>query len=244
MKRLEAETLRAAQLASLGELAASVAHEINNPINGIINYAQIMHDRPGDEALVADAAARIIAEGERIAQIVRSLLSYSRSEKKAPGPVDLRQLVDETLYLTGIQLRKEGIYLELDIPEDTPLVRARPQELKQVFLNIISNARQALNLKYPGEDPNKMLAIRVDKVKTVDGGRVALGFVDHGPGIPPEDITRVCDPFFTTKPESRGTGLGLSISFQILQDLGGALHFESKPGEYTRVVVELPVWGE
>ena len=183
----------------------------------------------------------IVKEGERVASIVRGLLAFARDTKDVKGPVSLEHVITSTLVMLDAQMRRDGIILKVHIDPDLPDIVANIQQLQQVFLNIINNARYALNQKYPGVHEDKILEI-TSEVTTFDGRpHVRIKFCDHGTGIPASVITRVKDPFFTTKPTDRGTGLGLSISNGIISDYGGKLTVSSVEGEYTRVVVELPV---
>jgi signal transduction histidine kinase/FixJ family two-component response regulator len=237
--RTQADAIRASQLAALGELAAGVAHEINNPINGVINYAQLLSNRLADNQN-QDLAGRIIHEGERIASIVGGLLSFARPQQENRRSIPLAETLDDCLALAGAQLRRDGIAPRLDLPADLPPVSALKYQLQQVFLNLISNARYALNEKYPGTHPDKHLDISGTSRK-IDGQQwVRLVFRDTGTGIPPEILERARNPFFTTKPPGQGTGLGLSISCGIIENHGGQLTLESVAGEHTTVVVELP----
>jgi PAS domain S-box-containing protein len=239
-KLAEAEVLRAGQLASLGELAAGVAHEINNPINGIINYAALISKKCPDGSTEREISERIIREGDRIANIVRSLLSFARDMKEGKKPTDLRQIISDTLALTEAQIRKDGIHLKLDIPDNLSPVIVQPQQIEQVFLNILSNSRYALNQKFDGEDEEKILSIRAKPVISNGSPFVRITFHDHGTGIPENIKDKIMNPFFSTKPGNAGTGLGLSISHGIISDHKGSINIESKEGSYTTVVVELP----
>jgi len=242
---LQAETVRAGRLAAIGELAAGVAHEINNPINGIINYADLLldDDPDGEPEARRDLLRRIVKESERIADIVRSLLSFAREEKGGRGSLHLDHVLAETLILVESQLVKDGIHLTLHYPQDTPPVSAPRQQLQQVFLNLISNARHALNEKYRGAHDDKRIEITVGRVPGPKGGPgVRITFLDRGAGIPAHLIDRIFDPFFSTKSKGEGTGLGLSISHGIVSGLGGRLWFESDEGRYTRALVDLPAW--
>ncbi len=238
---MQAEAMQAAHLASVGELAAGVAHEINNPINGIINYAQVLLNECSPGSLETDIGGRIVKEGERIADIVKSLLSFTREGRDDKWPTRIDEVLKESLLLTQAQIRKESIRLSIDLPDDLPEVNANFQQIQQVILNIISNARYALNEKYPARHENKAIEIVGEKVLVDCREHVCITFVDHGVGIPAERLAMLTKPFFTTKPLGRGTGLGLSISQRILQDHDGRLTFDSVEGEYTRVTVELPV---
>jgi two-component system NtrC family sensor kinase len=240
---LEAEAMTASHLASLGELAAGVAHEINNPINGIINYAQIFANRSKSGGQEAEIAGRIIREGERIAGIVRSLLSFARERKEEKVPVRLQIILFESLTLSEAQFRKDGIELMMDFSSDLAEVIANPQQIQQVFLNIISNARYALNQKYRRAHKNKVLEISGKNIVIDDLPFVRLVFHDRGTGIPASVLSKVMNPFFSTKPSGQGTGLGLSISHGLIRDHGGRLTIESAEGQYTRITIDLPVGG-
>lgn len=239
-KLMQAEALRAAHLASIGELAAGVAHEINNPINGIINCADILkhqfHKRHDDP----DVPVRIIKEGERVAAIVRNLLTFARERKSKKEPCSIRTIYDDAIALLSKQFEKNFIRISTLFADDLPPVIAQPQQIQQVLMNLLSNARYALNKKYPSRDPGKRLEITAQAV-TIDGRRfVRMIFYDRGTGAPQGDLEKLCNPFFTTKPPGEGTGLGLSISYNIIKDHGGALAFESTEGDCMRVTVDLP----
>jgi C4-dicarboxylate-specific signal transduction histidine kinase len=241
---LQAESMRAAHLASIGELAAGVAHEINNPINGIINYAQMMIDDRAAAHADREIPSRIMKEGDRVATIVRSLLSFAVERKEEKRPVRVQEILADTLALSATQLRKEGILLKVNIPENLPKIAAHAQQIQQVFLNIINNARYALNRKYPGTSDEKILEILGEEAASSGGRQVKITFCDRGTGIPADKIGKVIDPFFTTKPRGVGTGLGLSISHGIISDHGGKLQIQSVEGQYTKVHILLPAAGE
>jgi PAS domain S-box-containing protein len=237
---LQAEAVRAAHLASLGELAAGVAHEINNPINGIINYAQLIANRIDKESREHDIAKRIIKEGDRIAVIVRSLLSFARAKKEEKKPTHIREILLDTLTLTDAQLRRDFIRLETRLPRQPLVVYANGSQLEQVFLNLINNARYALNQKYPEPDDNKRLEISGETINIAGREHVRLVFHDHGTGIAAAIQAKVMNPFFSDKPGGKGTGLGLSISHGIITDHGGKIAIDTAEGEYTRFIIDLP----
>jgi PAS domain S-box-containing protein len=243
-KRAETEALRAGHLASLGELAAGVAHEINNPINGILNYAQILANKGPDGSREMDIAKRIIKESDRIANIVSSLLSFARDSEEEKKPILMQDIMADALALTEAQMKKEGIKLEVNLPHDLPKIIAQSQQIEQVFLNLISNARYALNKKYPKNHNGKILVITGESF--TDGGKpfVRLTFHDRGTGIPSSNLDKIVNPFFSTKPANVGTGLGLSISHGIINDHGGKLTIDSIETEYTKIIIELPEKGK
>jgi PAS domain S-box-containing protein len=236
---LQEEAIRAAQLASVGELAAGVAHEINNPINGIINYAQILANRLGHDDTEGELAQRIIKEGDRISDIVRALLSFTR-EDRAINSLHVNVLMSEVFMLTTSQLVKDGINVRTEVPSKLPALKGNQRQIEQVFLNVINNARHALNEKYTGAHENKTLEISGTKVVVDEAPYVRMTFHDRGAGIPDAIIDKVTDPFFTTKEKGVGTGLGLSISQSIINSHGGRLFIESTEGEFTKVVIDLP----
>jgi signal transduction histidine kinase len=180
-KRLEAERLRLEiqlrqqqKLEALGTLAGGVAHEINNPIAGIMNYAQLILDRVPPGSPAAGHAQEIVQETERVATIVRNLLQFARQEKQTHSPARLADIVEQTLSLVRAVLRRDQITLTVDVPETLPPLRCRSQQLQQVLLNLLTNARDALNTKYPGYDPGKTLTITarlLDRLPVAPGGR-------------------------------------------------------------------------
>ncbi|MDT8442666.1 MAG: PAS domain S-box protein [Desulfuromonadales bacterium] len=236
----QAQSMRTGQLAALGELAAGVAHEINNPINGVINYAQLIFNKAAAESREHELSQRIIRESERIATIVRELLYFSREESQEVEQLSVEHALQEALALTKHQMNKEGILLEIDLPDRLPLIESRSHQVQRLFLNLISNARYALKQKYPEADNNKILRITATKVQIDKKSYVRIVFRDHGTGISREFLPRVMNPFVTTKPSSEGTGLGLSISHEIIQKHKGFLNINSVHGEFTEVVVDLP----
>ena len=240
---MQAEAMQANHLTSLGELAAGVAHEINNPINGIINYAQILIDECASESMENDLGKRMLKESERIADIVKSLLSFARGGRDDKWPTRIDAVLRETLVLTLAQIRKESIGLETSLADDLPEIEANFQQIQQVFLNIINNARYALNEKYPSMHKNKVMKINGESVIIEGRAHLRVTFYDRGTGIPADKLSLLTRPFYSTKPFGKGTGLGLSITRRIITDHGGRLTFESVEGEFSKVIVDLPVKG-
>ena len=235
----KAEAFRAAQLASVGELAAGVAHEINNPINGIINYAQILIDSGQSEAH-ANFLRAIIKEGQRIAGITRNLLEFSRKREESPEPVDIPGLIRHSFELIAHQYQLDGITLVEEYDKHLPLAFCNPQQLQQVLLNVFSNARYALNQRYPTADNNKRIVISVTG-KGREGRRtVHIAITDYGTGIEHHIMDRLMDPFFSTKAKGEGTGLGLSISHNLIQENKGNFRIRSQLGKYTTILIDLP----
>ncbi len=240
--RVEAESIHTSHLVALGELAAGVAHEINNPINGIINYAQMLANKSPQGSREHDVSCRVIKEGDRIANIVSSLLSFARAVNTAKERVRITDIMSESIALTQAQIRNDGIHLNIDIPESIPAIFGQMQQIEQVFLNIISNARHALNQKYPGADENKILNITAKEVSVQNQSYVQMSFYDSGHGIPASLLDKIMNPFFTSKPRGVGTGLGLSISHGIINDHDGRINVDSVEGKYTEIIIELPAF--
>jgi len=221
-----------------------VLHEINNPVNGIINCAQLLIDESEEGCEQAEIFQRIIKAGGRIAMIVRNLLSFARDTEDEPQLVTLKSLLSDCLDLTETQIRKEGIDLKVDIPDKIPEIRVRSHHIQQVFLNILSNARYALGKGAAIVRKNKTIEIKGQLIDSNTRQYVRLSFFDNGTGIPADIMNRICDPFFSSKPSGEGTGLGLSISHSIIKDHGGRLNFDSVEGAYTNVIIDLPVQSE
>jgi PAS domain S-box-containing protein len=239
-----AAAMHAEQLAAVGELAAGVAHEINNPINGIINYAQIIKNKSEKGGMANDIAVRIIKEGNRIARIVGGLLSFSRRRHEEKSIVFVKDILSDCLTLTTAQMRKDNIIVKIGLTENLPQIMVQVLEIEQVFINIISNARYALNQKYPQPHDDKLLEIISRLVKKNHREYVRVTFLDHGTGIPANIIDKVRNPFFSTKTEGKRTGLGLSISHGIVENHEGMLTIDSIEGQSTHINVDLPVWQE
>jgi PAS domain S-box-containing protein len=237
-----AAAMHAEQLAAVGELAAGVAHEINNPINGIINYAQIIRNTSEKGGMVNDVADRMVREGNRIARIVEGLLSFSRRRHEDKMIVSVKDILSDSLTLTTAQMRKDSIIVKIGLTENLPQIMAQAHEIEQVFINIISNARYALNQKYPEPHDDKLLEINSRIIERDRRQYVRVTFLDHGTGIPANIIDKVRNPFFSTKTEGKRTGLGLSISHGIVENHEGKLTIDSIEGQFTRINVDLPVW--
>lgn len=238
---MEAQLRQQQKLESIGTLASGVAHEINNPITGIMNYAQLIQDRlPGDSPLT-EFTGEIMHETQRVATIVRNLLTFARNEKQSHSPARIADIIEGTLSLIRTIIRHDDITLTVNVPEDLPQLKCRSQQIQQVIMNLMTNARDALNERYPGHDPDKVLELNVQLFEKEGRRWIRATVEDHGMGITPEVRERMFDPFFTTKPRDKGTGLGLAISHGIVKEHQGEITVESEPGRFTRFHVDLPV---
>jgi len=240
-REAEAQVVQASKLASIGELAAGVGHEINNPINGIMNCADILIGQLQDAPKALQFAELIRSEADRVATIVRNLLTFSRQDREQRRPARLCDIVNAVLSLCGKRITKSHIDLRQRIPEDLPEVNCRHEQMQQVVMNLIINAIHALDDRYPEMAPKKVLTLTG---KTITRNRepfIRLTVEDRGTGIPPALRDRLFDPFFTTKGRDKGTGLGLSVSDGIVRDHGGFISVESDVGRYARFHVDLPL---
>ncbi|WP_319406414.1 ATP-binding protein [uncultured Desulfosarcina sp.] len=230
-KNIENQLLRADKLASLGQLSAGVAHEINNPLGLILGFTQLLLREATDSAQQRSDLKTIEEETLKCKKIVQALLSFAHKTETRLAPVCLSALVDDVAAIVRHDFELAGIELETDSGVQIPNTFGDAEKLQQVIVNLLINARQAVGT-------NGRVRIRI--VHWPDRSTVGLEVQDSGPGIAPEYLNRIFDPFFTTKPMGQGTGLGLSISYGIIQEHGGSIHVKSRPGEKTVFTVELP----
>jgi PAS domain S-box-containing protein len=242
-KQMEMQLIQADKMASLGELAAGVAHEINNPLSGIISNAEFLQEEiPAESEEQHEEIREIVDNSQRIKTIVQDLLNFSRQrDSKTYTTLDISSVITSSLNLTEHQIQLDRIKVVKEIGDALPPVRGSFNQIEQVFINLLSNARYALNQKYPDSHEDKTLLIRTEQVEESGQKYVRVEVYDRGIGIPEENVDKILNPFFTTKEQGQGTGLGLSISYNIIQEHRGAMRFESKEGEYTKVTVDLPV---
>jgi PAS domain S-box-containing protein len=223
------------KMASLGKLAAGIAHEINNPLGGILIYASLMaEDLPEDDTKRGDLA-RIVQETSRCKDIVKSLLEFARQTEHKMEPTDINRAITDGLFFLENQALFHNIKIIKKLDSFLPFVRGNASQLKQVLINIIVNAAEAMH-------GNGTLTI----TSSTSPNRkwVTLEFTDTGEGIKEENLTRIFDPFFTTKDVGKGTGLGLSTSYGIVESHGGKIRVRSKVGEGTTFTIELPTFPE
>ena len=238
---LEAQLRDAQKMEALGTLASGVAHEINNPINGIMNYAQLIADELPAESHLQKFTRGIKKETDRVSTIVRNLLAFARQDKHERALANPADMIKAVLTLIQTVIRRDQITMTVDVPEGLPPIGCRGQQIEQVLMNLLTNARDALNEKYPGHHENKI--IRVSALLFEKDGEpwIRMTVEDHGTGIPQDIRNRVFDPFYTTKPVGKGTGLGLSISHGIVTEHSGELYYETEAGQHTCFHLNLPV---
>jgi signal transduction histidine kinase len=222
----------AAKLATVGELTASFAHEINNPLQTVSLHVEALSRRLSDDAVSLRALAVVGKEMDRIARLVRNMMQFSRKGEQQVSIVNPAEELEKTLDLLQYLLKKHGVQAARDYPKDVLQVRADPEQLQQVFLNLFTNACDAMPM-------GGILTLRLRA-----GPTVVIEIIDTGTGISPADLPRVMDTFFTTKPPGSGTGLGLPICRRIVESHGGSLSIESELGKGTTVRIFLPAADE
>ena len=229
----EVAMIESHKLRAIGTLTAGVAHELNNPLNNIMLTAHAMledyKDLSEDELL--EMINDVINEADRSRKIIRNLLDFAREGESASGPLDLGVLVNETIKLAQNQIKVSGAKIETQIQTHLPQIRGDKQQLKQVFLNLILNALDAVK---------KDGTIKISLKQADNPGFLAVQVEDNGCGIPAYILPNIFDPFFTTKGPGKGTGLGLSVSHGIVNIHGGQISIESEEGKYSRFTVILP----
>ncbi|MES1166369.1 MAG: ATP-binding protein, partial [Pseudomonadota bacterium] len=231
LKTTQAQLIQSEKLSAVGQFVAGVAHELNNPLTSVIGFSELLQatsSNPKEQ----EHLGHITRNALRCHKIVHSLLGFSRQHEPERKPVRLNDLADAVIEIVAYDLRTSNIAVVKEYQPDLPPISGDFHQLQQVVLNIVSNARQALE------------AFRRDGQITVrtgaDGDRVWLRISDNGPGISPENLKKIFDPFFTTKPQGKGTGLGLSLSYGIVQEHRGSIRAESQPGLGTEFILEFP----
>jgi PAS domain S-box-containing protein len=238
-KRIERQLQQSEKLATVGELAAGIAHEVGTPLNVILGTAEyLMMEMEGDDPKIEELKI-IISQAEHITKLIHQLLNFSRYNKPEFKSIDINSLVRDVLKLTDLQIAKEKIKVFTDLQSDVPSIIGDDNQLQQVFINIIVNAVHAMP-----QGGTLTIASRLDISESSDphsNGFVEISISDTGFGIPSKDIPKIFDPFFTTKDIDKGTGLGLTVSHRIVEDHGGTIDVESKVNEGTRFTVKLPI---
>lgn len=232
-RALAEQLLQREKLAAVGQLVSGVAHELNNPLAGIMAYSQLMLAMSGGAADQQDALVTIHKEAKRAAKIVSNLLIFARQRHPERTDTDLNQVMQDTLELRRYALRTHQIEVDTEFDANLPLTWADPFQIQQVVLNLLTNAEQALK-HHEGE---KRITLRTRSENDTLYGSVT----DSGPGIPQAELDKIFNPFFTTKPVGEGTGLGLSISDAIVREHGGQMRVDSTVGEGTTFTIEMPI---
>jgi two-component system NtrC family sensor kinase len=241
LKSAQQKLLHADRLASLGQLAASVAHEINNPISGVLNLSMLMQRILKDDGIPPERLGdfrrylgQVSNETTRVGRIVSDLLAFSRRSKPQRTSADLNKIIRTTVTLASHKLKLSEAKAELRLAEDLPLVNCDASQIQQVVLNLVMNAGEAIQAKGGG-------TVRITTRMAPEGGAVELIVADNGEGIPPQNLEKIFDPFFTSKPEGKGVGLGLAVLYGIVKAHDGEVDVESEPGHGATFTVTLPL---
>jgi len=233
-RRLQEQLIHSERMSAIGQLIAGVAHDLNNPLASVVGFSDFLAEAGEVPPTLVEPLEVIRQEAERAATIVKNLLSFARSQEGERKPQSLKPILESTLVLLKNQLMANKVEATLEVEHGLPDVAASANQLKQVFVNLINNANQAI----ASDAPSGRIWISAKRV----GDRVAVSVTDSGPGVPEEIAGRIFEPFFTTKGEGEGTGLGLSICQGIVKDHGGRIVLEERtPGAGAAFTVELPI---
>jgi C4-dicarboxylate-specific signal transduction histidine kinase len=230
------QLVQAGKLATLGELTTGVAHELNNPLNNIglfvANAIDLLELGVGNKKQIGGELRHAMQQVRKASEIISHLRTFGRAAPVSREPVCLRQVIDRALSLMQEQLRLREIEVTVDLGPEDPVVIGNPIQLEQIFMNLLTNARDAM-----ADSPRKQIRIS----GSVGSGAVEVAFADTGHGVAPGLERRIFDPFFTTKEVGKGTGLGLSITYGIVKDHGGTISVESRPNEGATFIIRLPL---
>jgi signal transduction histidine kinase len=232
LESAQIQLLQNEKMASLGKLAAGVAHQLNNPLGGIMLYSRLIQEEYDlSEPAKADLS-RIMRDAERCRDTVKELLVFARQTRQEKQFHDINKALTRTLFLLEKQVLFQNIHIETRLSPDIPLVLGDIQQLNHVFMNIILNAAQAM-------DGRGNLAIST--TLSLDSQKVILEITDTGPGIPEDVLPHIFEPFYTTKDEGKGTGLGLSLAYGIVESHQGKITACNNPDKGSTFVIELPI---
>lgn len=231
-RQLQEELTLSSRLASIGELAAGVAHELNNPLTAVLGYSERLLKNDYDQNTIS-GLEKIHREALRASKVIENLITFARRREPKKEYSDINNIVQTALELRAYELKTSNIEVEVELTEDLPEVMADFHQMEQVFLNIILNAEQAMTETQNGGK----LTIKTQRLKNA----IRISFSDNGPGIPEENIDKIFDPFFTTRENKAGTGLGLSICHGIVQEHSGKIYARSKPGKGVAFFIEIPL---
>lgn len=233
LRHAQAQLVQSEKMAAFGQLGAGIAHEVKNPLAGVLALVQLTSRSMPDNDPTRAALATIEKETKRCRTIIDNLLRFARPENVVREPVAISTIVADTVALTRHSMSMHGIELRIDVSDTLPPVHVSANQIQQVLMNLIMNAEQAMESRGRG-------------LVTITAGSAIDGFIevrvaDDGPGIPKQVLGRIFEPFFTTKPAGKGTGLGLSVSFGIVRDHGGTIRVKSEPDRGAIFVLRLPV---
>ena len=234
----KAEDFQKMKLDSITTLADGLAHEINNPINGILNYAQLIFDKNDQNKDTLKYSMKIIEQSKRVAKIVRNLRNLAKPEDDERNKESLSGIIKDALVMVESKIQEQNIDVDLDIAENLPPLLCSRSRMQQSFLDLVNNAIESLEEK--GADFDKKLSILADSIEKEDEVWIRTYVEDNGVGMSEKVMPRVFDPFFTTKSRSIVAGLGLSNVYSTINDHGGSIDLKSKQGKFARFIINLP----
>jgi two-component system, NtrC family, sensor kinase len=234
-KQLQQQLIQSEKLSAIGELISGIAHELNNPLTGVMGYSQLLQLRKDLDDRAKDNLLKINNLALRCQKIVQNLLSFARKQKPERTLSDINDILEKTVELRSYELQVNNIEISRELDRKLPKTIADAHQLQQVFLNVVTNAEQAM-LEAHGKG-RLTIRTRAD----AQNSRIIVEVIDDGPGISENYLTRIFDPFFTTKEVGKGTGLGLSLSYGMIKEHGGNIYARSRLGEGATFVIELPI---
>ena len=235
LEEAQAQLVQSEKLAAFGQLGAGIAHEVKNPLAGILGCAQLTLMDLSDVETVRTNVELIEKETDRCKKIIDNLLKFARQGKSILGPTPINDVVRDSVAIVNHQLELQNVKLRTALDDGLPLVRGNANQLQQVLMNLMMNAQQAME----GEQGTVTVRTRRQDDRTI-----VVEVQDNGPGMTPEVRDRLFEPFFTTKPTGKGTGLGLSVSYGIIKDHAGEIAVDSEPGEGATFIISLPALPE
>lgn len=234
IEMMESRLIQAGKVSVLGQLSAGIAHELKQPLTGIVGFVEDALEETEDDSSVRESLNIIKREAERMQDIIDGIRKFSRASGENKEDIDINAVLNDSLLLLSKQLANNNIIVEISLSEDLPKVHANASQMQQVFVNMISNAKDAMEAKGGG-------TLRVISILSEDGKCIQVNFEDTGCGMPKDVIKRLSEPFFTTKGPDKGTGLGTSISFSIIKMHNGTIDIASKVGSGTTIGITIPI---
>ena len=234
LRATQSQLVQSEKLSGIGEFVAGVAHELNNPLTTVMGFSEMLH-KSSTEERQKHQLDMVHKSARRCHKIVQNLLSFARQRQPERKAVDVNKLLQASAEFLDYQMRTSNVELLFTLAPNLPTTLADPHQLQQVFINILNNARQAIEAHQPSG------VIRISTA--LDDGVIRIVMHDNGPGIAPENLTKIFNPFFTTKEVGKGTGLGLSLCYGIIREHGGQIDIQSEPGAGAEFTIELPANG-
>jgi two-component system NtrC family sensor kinase len=230
LREIQQALLQSEKLAAMGRLTSQIAHELNNPIYGIMNTLELLKTEIPPESKRRRILDLSLSEIQRLSEMLRNMLSFSKPEEEKRRPIKIDELIEGILLVMEKQMRESNIQVEISFNPDIPEIMASTNQMRQVMLNILKNAKEAM-------PKGGTLTVRTSR----EDNRVLIHIQDTGMGVPEENRDKIFEAFFTTKQKVKGVGLGLSVCYGIIKDHGGDIKVESEEGKGTTFIISLPV---